>query len=123
VAQAQDAAAAHDGGAVQADEVGRIEAIFQPLDGVQHQIAARPHVQAHIVALGIDAVDIGGGHAHQLAAVRHPEFLDPRRRGGSRSGRSRGGGQRRAASLKVAWRAKARSTARSSRSCATGLST
>ena len=69
--------------AVQADEQVGIESGLKPAHRLEQQIAARrcrplADVQPHVIALGIDPVDIGDGDAEQLGAMRHPELTDPR---------------------------------------------
>ena len=69
-----------------ADEPGRIEPRFEPGDRLEQQVAARcgpargpgsTQMQPHIVALGVDPLDIVGRDPQQLGAVRDPEFGDP----------------------------------------------
>ena len=64
-----------------ADELVRIEALFQSGNGLQQQIGPRrislAHMQADIVAFGVDPPDFGSRNADQFAAMRDPQFLEP----------------------------------------------
>src|SRR5207253_1850802 len=77
--QAGDEVAPDDRGAVEADEEGGVELVFELADRVVDQPAPPAHMEPHIVALGADPVDLGGGKADQAARLRHPEFLEMRR--------------------------------------------
>src|SRR6188474_1757231 len=57
--QLVNAIEAHDGRAMDADEVLRIEARAEPRDGVAHEILAAAAVQRDVVVGGADPIDVG----------------------------------------------------------------
>ena len=74
--EAGDGVAPEDHRAVDAHEQGRIEILLELGDGAVDQPGARADVEAHIIALGGDPLDVGGGDPDQAIMVGHPEFLD-----------------------------------------------
>ena len=89
VLEAGNPVAPGQGGAVKAHKLRRVQLAFQLGDGLMQQERARTDMQAHIVALGFNQVDVPGGDADDFRAVRHPEFSGPGRRHGP-GGRRRG---------------------------------
>src|SRR3546814_83965 len=75
--QPGDAVAAYHFRAMDADEAIGVQPRLQRLDRLMDQPAARADMQAHIVALGLDQVDLRGVDAQHLAPVLDPEFGDP----------------------------------------------
>jgi len=64
---------------MQADELFGIEPFLEPGDGLVQQIADAADVQPHIVAFGLDPVDLGGDDAAQFGFIGDPEFFRPGR--------------------------------------------
>src|SRR3546814_7548665 len=75
--QPGDAVTAYHFRAMDADEAIGVQPRLQRLDRLMDQPAARADMQAHIVALGLDQVDLRGVDAQHLAPVLDPEFGDP----------------------------------------------
>src|SRR3546814_10362440 len=75
--QSDDPFAADHLRAVDAHELVGVHARFQRFDRLVDQPAAAADVQAHIVALGLDQIDLARVDAQHLAAVLDPEFVDP----------------------------------------------
>ena len=73
--------------AMDADEGRRIQPLDQPPDGIPHQMAALAHVEADVVALGLDPVEVADQHSLAAAPALGPELgLEPVRLAPARLG-------------------------------------
>src|SRR5271155_3761760 len=69
-------------GTMKAQKLRWIQPALQLADCLMEQERARADMQAHIVALGFNQIDVPGGDADDLRPMRYPEFMNPGRRYG-----------------------------------------
>ncbi len=97
-----------DLGAVHAHEAPAVEARLEAGEGLAQLVASRGRVDAHVVALGAQADDLGRRHEEHPLALAHEQPLEERAPRPSRSPSSRSSDSRPASRLSVASSARAR---------------
>ena len=75
--EAGNAVAPQDGGAVDANKFRRVQPVFETCDGLEQQIRPIADMEANVIALRIDAIDLRRFDADEFGAVGNPQFVEP----------------------------------------------